>query len=362
MESILCSVDLSPASKPVAAWAILVARRLNLPLLLFHAIHVPSDPLHPSTEFERGGDLARRRARSSAAIEKLMQTTDVTWHLEIASGDPAEMVQQYCRTHQVALVVAGSQGLTGLKRFFLGTVVERMARMLPCPMLVVRPGRSVPRQIRAVGVCCDRSEDGRVLVTRAAALALGFNADLYIFSALEAALDPVIGEPVEVPYGEAQTELQMRWQEKLVSMVPSKMRDALKVTVHLAFGEAMDEIPNLVRDRQPDLLIVGVRNRSTLGQWMAGSTTETLLRQAPSTVLAVPTGSLTSSLGLWGQPSLPPQNGLTGIVRDDAFLAHRCAGSHPENHKRLEGIYAMLDAVEGRLYVKSFVLVSELFL
>jgi acetoin utilization deacetylase AcuC-like enzyme/nucleotide-binding universal stress UspA family protein len=343
MESILCSVDLSPTSKPVAAWAVMFARRLNLPLLLFHAIHEPYDPLHPSMEFERGGDLARRRARSSADIEALMQSADVTWRLEIASGDPAEMVQQYCRTHRVALVVAGSQGVSGLKRFFLGTVVERMARMLPCPMLVVRPDRTVPLQIRTVGVCCDRSETGRVLVTKAAALALRFNAELLIFSALEAALDPVIGESVEVPYGEAQSELQMRWQEKLASMVPSQMRDALKVTAHLAFGEALDEIPDLVRDCRLDLLIVGVRNRSTLGQWMAGSTTETLLRQAPCQVLAVPSGSLTLRDELWGHPNLTPPSGPTGIVRDNAFLAHRCAGHHPENHKRLESIYAMLD-------------------
>ncbi len=353
MDSILCSVDLSPASKPVAAWAAMLARKLNLPLLLFHAIHAPSDPIHPSVEFERGGDLLRRQSKSSAAIAQLMQSADVDWSQKIASGEPAEMVQQHCRTHQVALVVAGSQGVTGLKRFLLGTVVERMVRMLPCPMLVVRPNRPVPPHIRAIGVCCDRSEAGRVLVTRAAVLARRFDAELQIFSALESALDPGLGEPADIPYSEAQFELQTRWQERLACMVPAEMRDAVKVKVHLAFGEALDEIPGLVHDGQPDLLLVGVRNRSTLGQWMAGSTTETLLRQAPCQVLAVPMGALTPSNGLWGRAHLPLPGGPTGIVRDDAFLAHRCAGNHPENHKRLESIYAMLGAEDGALPLAS---------
>jgi len=353
MESILCSVDLSPASKPVADWAAVFARRLDLPLLLFHAIHAPYDPIHPSVELERGGDLLRRQSQSSAAIEQLMQSADVAWSHTVASGEPAEMVQQYCRTHRVALVVAGSQGVTGLKRFLLGTVVERMVRMLPCPMLVVRPNQSVPRHIRAIGVCCDRSDAGRVLAARAATLALRFDADLHIFSALESVLDPGLGEPADIPYSEAQSVLKTRWQERLASTVPEEMREAVKVTVHLAFGEALDEIPGLVQASQPDLLLVGVRNRSTLGQWMAGSTTETLLRQAPCQVLAVPLGALAPSDGLWGRQLLPLPSGPTGIVRDNAFLAHRPAGNHPENHKRLESIYAMLGAAEGALPLTS---------
>ncbi len=349
MESILCSVDLSPASQSVADWAVMFARKLQLPLLLFHAIHEPFDALHHCVEFERGGDLERRRSSSSAALEKLMQAAQVSWRHEIVHGDPAETVQQYCRTHQVALVVAGSQGVTGLKRFFWGTVVERMARMLPCPMLVVRPGRPLPVKIRAVGVCCDRSEAGWGLVAGAATLALCFEADLYIFCALEAALDSHLGEPSQVTYGQAQSELQMHWHKKLLSMVPSQIRKMLKVSAHLAYGEALDEIPVLVRQHQPDLLLVGVRSRSTLGQWMAGSTTETLLRRAPCQLLAVPTSSLRPGLDLWGHPNPIPVNSPTGIVRDTAWLAHRSTGDHPENHKRLESIYAMLDEVMDSL-------------
>lgn len=343
MESILCSVDLSPASRPVVAWAVLFARKLNLPLLLFHAIHAPFDPLHPSVEFERGGDLAHRRAQCSAEIKELMKSVDVSWDLKIVFGEPAEMVQQHCRTQQVALVVAGSQGITGLKRFLLGTVVERLARMLPCPMLVVRPGRPVPHQIRSIGVCCNRSQASRDLVAGAAALAQAFEADLNIYSALESTLDADLEEQVEVSYGDAQRELQIHWQEKLISMVPEKMRNALNVKAHLAFGEASDEIPVQVRNHWMDLILVGVRNRSTLGQWMAGSTTEALLRQAPCEVLAVPVATLDIPGGLWGRSDVASQVGPTGMVRDDSFLNHRCAGHHVENHQRLESIYAMLD-------------------
>jgi acetoin utilization deacetylase AcuC-like enzyme/nucleotide-binding universal stress UspA family protein len=349
MESILGAVDLSPASQLVASWATLFALKMDRPLLLLHAIHVPSDPIHPSPEFIGSDDSAHREARCRAALQALMPSNQVSWGGEIVFGDPAEMVQQYCRTHHVSLVVAGSQGVTGLRRFLLGTVVERMARMLPCPLLVIRPNRTYPPRIRSIGVCCDRSQTGRALVSRAAVLAQAFDADLHIISALEAALDVAIQDPAEIPYGQAQMELQSRWRKKLAAMVPAQLRDSVKVTVHLAFGEASDEIPVLVRNDRFDLLLVGVRNRSILGQWMAGSTTEALLRQAPCQVLVVPVDVLTQAWGLWGDSEQPAQSRPTGIVRDAVFLAHRCDGEHPENPGRLEAVYTMLDRIENTL-------------
>ena len=349
MESILGAVDLSQGSRLVAAWAALFALKMARPLLLLHAIHVPSDPLHPSPEVIGGDDPVHREARCRTALQTLLPQDRVSWEGEIVFGDPAEMVRQYCQTHPVALAVAGSHGVTGLKRFLLGTVVERMARMLPCPLLVVRPnGKETPR-IRYIGVCGDRSRTGKALVARAAWLARAFDADLQIFSVLEAALDTAIQEPVELPYAQAQMALQSRWREQLTAMVPEQLRDSVKVKVLLAFGEAADEIPILVRREPLDLLMVGVRKRSILGQWMVGSTTEALLRRAPCPVLVVPPDALARACGLWELSEQPVRPGPTGVVRDEAFLAHRCDGEHPENPGRLEAIFARLDGIENEL-------------
>jgi acetoin utilization deacetylase AcuC-like enzyme/nucleotide-binding universal stress UspA family protein len=349
MESILGAVDLSPASQLVAAWATLFALKMDRPLLLLHAIHIPSDPIHPSLEFIGSHSLTHRQDRCKATLEELLSTDLVSGGVEIVSGDPAEMIQQYCRTHPVAMVVTCSRGLTGLKRFLLGTVVERMARMLPCPLLVVRPDRSAPPRIRSIGVCCDRSQSGLALVLQAAALAQTFDAELHILSAFEAALDTAIQETMGLPYDQAQMELQSRWQEKLMALVPPQAQDSVKVMIHLAFGEASDEIPILVRNIRPDLLMVGVRNRSILGQWMAGSTTEAVLRRSSCPVLAVPTDTLTQTGRLWGYPEQTAHSRTTGIVRDAVFLSHCCDTDHPENPGRLEAIFAMLDGIEKTL-------------
>jgi hypothetical protein len=48
MDVVVCALDMAPTSKRVAAWAIRFARLLNCRLVLFHAIHMPSDPWDPA--------------------------------------------------------------------------------------------------------------------------------------------------------------------------------------------------------------------------------------------------------------------------------------------------------------------------
>jgi len=52
-------------------------------------------------------------------------------------GDPSEHILAIAASEQVALVVMGSRGLTGLRA--LGSVSERVAHRAPCSVLVARP-------------------------------------------------------------------------------------------------------------------------------------------------------------------------------------------------------------------------------
>jgi len=349
MDRILCSIDLSPASHIVVQWAAMLAAAQHRPLLIFHAIHQPSDQIHPSTEFEHGGGLYARRRQSMAAIEAFAQSLKVPWQADIAYGDPAEMIQQYCQTHGVAAVVSGSKGFTGVKRLFMGTVVERLARMLPCPLLVIRPAADAMPEINTIAVSCDGSDACEALVGYASDLALTFSSRLQLLHVMASAVEISLVEPTDGPYGEVQHRLQARWEDHLAAMIPETDRYAIFASVHLAAGQVKDELPALIETLQPDLLMVGVRPRRTLGQWMTGSSTEVMLRKAPCHVMVVPETYLEGAFGAPLKTHPASDNPPTGIVRDDAFLAHRSDGDHPENHRRLESIYAMLDEVAGAM-------------
>ena len=64
---------------------------------------------------------------------------DVSITLVGRSGDPAGEIIRYAASHSIDLIVMGTHGRTGFTRVLLGSVVERVLRGAPCPVLVVSP-------------------------------------------------------------------------------------------------------------------------------------------------------------------------------------------------------------------------------
>ncbi len=53
-------------------------------------------------------------------------------------GDPGSRIADVARERGAGLIVISSHGHTGLSRMLLGSVAERVVRLAPCPVLVLR--------------------------------------------------------------------------------------------------------------------------------------------------------------------------------------------------------------------------------
>lgn len=53
-------------------------------------------------------------------------------------GDPGSQLTKHAKQINAGLIVISSHGRTGLQRLFIGSVAERVVRMAPCPILVLR--------------------------------------------------------------------------------------------------------------------------------------------------------------------------------------------------------------------------------
>ena len=59
-------------------------------------------------------------------------------------GSPAQKIVQFAESHSVDLVVMASHGHTGMKRWLLGSVTEKVVRAAPCPTFTVKSfGKSI---------------------------------------------------------------------------------------------------------------------------------------------------------------------------------------------------------------------------
>lgn len=66
--------------------------------------------------------------------------------LEVRVGSPAEEILQFAEERDFDLIVAGTHGRSGFKRWWIGSVAERVVRQAECPVLTVRSrGEAIDR-------------------------------------------------------------------------------------------------------------------------------------------------------------------------------------------------------------------------
>ena len=53
-------------------------------------------------------------------------------------GDPAEVILDVAKEQGADLIVVGSRGLSGIKRFLLGSVSAKVSEHAPCSVMIVR--------------------------------------------------------------------------------------------------------------------------------------------------------------------------------------------------------------------------------
>ena len=295
LEKILCAVDFSNFSNRAVDYGKKLATCFNARLFLFHAVHFPSDRLYASDVLERGEKEQKLSAKAHERINNTMTGEAVAWEPVVTCGDPVEEIRHIAADRDIDLVIAASHGLSGLGRIFLGTVVERLARTLSQPILVIRPSPnsesddtgSDPKLNRILVGCNILSHNNPVLD-----FALNFaehvGADLHLLHAVEAPVDEALVDPTQGPYSEVQSKLTRRLHHQLDQSISDDSKKRFNIKTAVTEGLPGEVLASYAAKIGADLIIVGVQRRNMLEKLIVRSTTESMLRHAPCPVLTIP--------------------------------------------------------------------------
>jgi nucleotide-binding universal stress UspA family protein len=76
-------------------------------------------------------------ATLSDATETIKEAgVDVTTHAR--EGDPADAILDVAEERDAGLIVVGNKGMTGAKRFLLGSVPNKVSHHAPCSVMIIR--------------------------------------------------------------------------------------------------------------------------------------------------------------------------------------------------------------------------------
>ncbi|MGF1478765.1 MAG: universal stress protein [Cyanophyceae cyanobacterium] len=105
-----------------------------------HVIHVLPDlhPADPAVVWDTVDEATRKAHAKEALQDKLSEFSAQDMQIEVVIGDPSSAILDYAQDLAADLIVMSSHGRTGMSRFMLGSVAERVVRLSKCPVLVIR--------------------------------------------------------------------------------------------------------------------------------------------------------------------------------------------------------------------------------
>ena len=138
----LVAIDGSPGGRSALEVAIQLAQGAGAQLevvtvedfaAVARQIRKPEDVIRIMRKVRESCDTAVERARQRASKAGLEARSRV-----LDSGEPAATLAGYAEARAADLIVVGSRGRSPARKLALGSVAERVVRMAPCTVVVVR--------------------------------------------------------------------------------------------------------------------------------------------------------------------------------------------------------------------------------
>jgi len=281
--TIVAGTDLSSTARIATDRAATLARGLDSKLILVHAGH-PSEALDELAD-GYGAD---------AVVE---------------AGDPVSVLVSAVERTDADLLVVGSVGMRGARRFLLGSVPNKVSHHAPTDLLIVKTDPP-PREIdsyRSVLVGTDGSPTATLAVKKVASLSSGLGSRPLIVCAYEPPTEHEMkqlrgdpNDPVQqwkAPRVAQGTPEEFRWriadavQAKDILDRAGEIASELGVQAELRAleGHAAETLLSVGESEGVDLIAVGSVGMSGTKRFMLGNVPNRISHHAPTDVLILHT-------------------------------------------------------------------------
>jgi nucleotide-binding universal stress UspA family protein len=296
MKSILCATDFSDFSNRTIAWGVALAKEFDATLYICHVIDLSSIAIYGEFQLDPVGQQDRIRKEAHEQLHHLIGEQPVAWVPLITVGHVADEISRIVDEKGIDLVITATRGRSGFKRLILGSVTERLMRVLSCPLFIAHSLEHelvnlADQQValKKILVGCDFSPDSSWAFQHALSLAQEFQAELHLAHVVEPAAYQQLLRPDDSLRQEIQEGLRKRLTEKLLEMVPEEARNWCTPETRILEGHPYEELVKYAKSSDIDMIVLGVRGHGLVKTLFLGSTTDRVVRQAPCPVLSVST-------------------------------------------------------------------------
>jgi nucleotide-binding universal stress UspA family protein len=139
IKKVLVPVDGSESSKKALEMALAIAEASSASLLVLEVI----EEFGPLPGYYEAAPAGKDRVKWISeqrfeAVHPVLDKTKVKWERKITEGYAADRICEIAAEEKIDMIVIGSRGLSGLGRFLMGSVSDRVVHHAPCSVTVVR--------------------------------------------------------------------------------------------------------------------------------------------------------------------------------------------------------------------------------
>jgi len=321
----LVPLDGSKLAEITLTYAKQVAGRLDLEVLL---LHVANPALSDSMTMYRSyvDHAAETVAEGAAEIRQEGGTSGIggrpTVKGEVSTGYPADEILRYAFERDVDLILMATHGWSGVRRWILGSVADKVLKASTIPVWLVRA--NVPQEnVRGLGpgsrilAPLDGSDLAEMVLPHVEALGSQPGTepvDVILLSVIEPLILPASTALPEASlnWGSLSEEHMLRARkglEEYLLNTGEKLKEAgLSVRHEVLDGRPADEIIDYAEKNRVDLIVMATHGRSGLSRWAYGSVAERVLMSGTCPILLVrpPSVHTTSASIISTIRTLPP--------------------------------------------------------
>lgn len=293
LQTVVVATDFSRSADAALDWAVELAKPHAAKVLLLHALVPPVPPI-AAPEFvplpcaAAAADRERVELELNARLSALREKgVDASVHACV--GAPVNVILYTVEESRADVVVAGTRGLTGAKRVFLGSTAAQLVRRAPVPVLTVHSNQlAEQRPIRTILVPTDFSDDAELAVEEAVRVLGSVSEGAQVRLLHVYRIQPEVVYPWTPPHVAFRaSEVVAQATQRMEKLAEPIRRLGFEVEILVREGFPPDVIEETAETTRADLIAMGTHGRSFLPRLVLGSVAERILPSAPCPVLTV---------------------------------------------------------------------------
>lgn len=234
---------------------------------------------------------AQRRYAEEYMAERVAALSEEGYQVSfvVETGNPADVIIETARTNAVTMIIMATHGYSGLRRWTLGSVAEKVVQATPAPVLLLRSRAEQttnPPKLHRILVPLDYSELSEQALPLAFDLAKRTEqAEVVLLHA-----DMPLASIYPSPYLPSYEVEEMRRQDamtELKRLATTNRTATVQTRVLACTGYPAESIIGEADERHADLIVMATHGWSGLKRWALGSVASKVMHASTTPLLLI---------------------------------------------------------------------------